>query len=259
MSDQNFYNPGFIGGAAYMPQPIKPKMVNPLTPEERESLKVDNSFNLNVTPAEMAQAVCTHKDPVKGEFAIVPNGDGTCTCSICHATFNPNQVDGDYVTAATETAINALETCKLMGLDMNPDVIRNYYQMIPFLKKLPQLYKLSNQSFNRYNQQQPVQNLNQPSYFNALNFLANPTVPMASQYGYGYAPQMGQPPMMTPMMGMQQQMVPGGNPFYAQPQAPVAQAQQPVQPVPPVYQPQAPVQPVAPATGETVVKEAVQL
>lgn len=255
---ENFYNPGFIGGVGYNPQPIKPKMVNPLTAEERESLKVDNSFSLNVTPAEMAQAVCTHKDPAKGEFAIVPNGDGTCTCSICHTTFSPNSVDAEYVKVAADTVVNALETCKLMALDMNPEVIRNYNQMIPFIKKLPQLYKLSNQSFNRYNQQQPVQNLNQPSYFNALNFLANPTVPMAPQYGYGYPQQpygYGQPQPMTPMMGMQQQMVPGGNPFYAQ--QPVQAQQTPVQPAPPVYQPQAPV--AQPATGETVVKEAVQL
>ena len=271
---ENYFNPGFMGGAMYNPQPVRPKMTNPLTAEEREALKTDNSFNLSVTPEEAARAVCTHKDPVKGEFAIVRNADGSCTCNICHATFNPDIVDDDSVVKATDTMVNVLETCKLLGLDVNPEIVRGFYQMIPFLKKTPQLYKLSYNAFNRYNNAQPVQQVGgNASYFGALNMLTNPTVPMGQpQYGYGYGYQqpMGQPiaqpfqqPVMTPFTNMQAQTVPGGNPFYA-PQQPMGQpmaqpaqqpAAQPVQVNPPAYQP---AQTAAPQQ-EAVVKETVQL
>lgn len=274
MANENFYNSGFVGGAMYNPQPIVPKMVNPLTADEREALKTDNSFTLNITPAEAAAAVCTHKDPQKGQFAIVANGDGTCTCSICHRTFSPDMVDEKLVEDATKTMINVLETSKLIGLDLNPELIRGYYQMIPFIEKAPKLYKLCMNAFNRYNAQAPTQQAaGQVPYFNALNMLTNPTVPMGQpQYGYGYGYGYQQPmgmaqPMqqpVTPMMGMQAQTVPGANPFYAQPQQPMmgqpmAAPQQPVAPMPPTYQP-APAAPQAAAPAqEAVVKEQVKL
>ena len=129
MANENFYNSGFMGGAMYNPQPIVPKMVNPLTADEREALKTDNSFTLNITPAEAAAAVCTHKDPQKGQFAIVANGDGTCTCSICHRTFSPDMVDEKLVEDATKTMINVLETSKLIGLDLNPELIRGFHSL----------------------------------------------------------------------------------------------------------------------------------
>lgn len=269
MANENYFNPGFMGGMNYNPQPIRPKMTNPLTAEEREALKTDNSFNLSVTQEDAARAVCTHKDPAKGEFAIVRNADGTCTCSICHATFNPDIVDDESVAKATDTMVNVLETCKLLGLDVNPEIVRGFYQMIPFLKKTPQLYKLSYNAFSRYNNPQPLQQVNGgASYFGALNMLTNPTVPMGQpQYGY-QQPMMGQPmmgqPMATPFMNMQAQTVPGDNPFYAQqpmmgqPMAqPVQQpAAQPVQVTPPAYQPGAT---TAAPQQEAVVKETVRL
>ena len=259
--EQNFYNPGFVGGSMYgQQQPVKPKAENTLTPEEQKLLKVDNSFTLNVTPTEMAQAMCAHRN--NGEYTIVPNGDGTCTCTQCHATFSPDVVDYEYAKNAVDMAVNVMETAKLMGIDINTQVFRDYYQYEPFFKKLPQMFKLASNSFNRYNQQQPIQNLNQPSYFNAFNYLMNPTVPMSQpQYGYGYQqPGYGQP-MMTPTMGMQAQTVPGANPFYQQPQPSMGMQQPqpptPVTPAPPQYQPQAPTQ--TPAPSETVVKESIQL
>lgn len=265
--NNNYYNAGYMGGA-YYGQPVQPKakMTNPLTPEERETLKVDNSFTLQVTPQEMAESVCTHKHPDKGEFSVIPNADGTVTCTICHQTFNPNAVDDKYVGDAVDAVINTLETCKFLAVDMNPEIIRGYFQMIPFLKKLPQFYKLAHQSYMRYNNANPqVQQPGGPNYFNAMNMLTNPAVPIgAPMYGqpapaaypyaqanpYGYA---------TPTQQMQMQATPGGmSPFYTQ-QQPVAsqpapqQAQNPMQMNPPAYE--------APKAEENTVqvKEQVQL
>ena len=255
----NVYNPGFMGGAMYAPQQQKPLMVNPLTEDERAVLKTDNSFSLQVTPAEMAQAICTHKDPVKGEFSVVPNADGTCTCKICHETFNPDQVDENYVNDAVVRMTNVLETCKYLAVDLNPEVTRNYFQMLPFIKKAPQLYKLAHNSFSRYTNANPTANLaTGPNYFNGFMALMNPAISFAQpQYGYPQQAQYGYP---TATQQMAAQAVPGGNPFYQQPMMPMGQPVAPVAPAattamnPPAYQ-----APAAPAAETVTVKESVQL
>lgn len=234
MNNNNFYNTGYVNGQMYGQAPVNqmPQMVNPLTDEEWEALKVDNSFTLLVTPADMAEAVCTHKNPKNGQFATVDNPDGTVTCTICHQTFNPNLLDEKYVQDTVDNMINILESCKYLCIDTNPDIIRGFFQMIPFLKKTPQLYKLGHQAFMRYlaNVQQGV-NPTGPNYMSALNMLTNPAIPLggpySQNYGYQYAQQpqqgMGMPaygqPMMTPTQQMQAQSMPaqGANPFYAAP------------------------------------------
>lgn len=263
MNQNNMYYPGYMGGMTYGQQPVqKPMMVNPLTPEEREALKVNNNFSLQVTPQEIAEAVCTHKYSDKGEFAVIPNGDGTCTCQICHQTINPDVVDEEYVKTATDMFSNVLETCKMIGIDMNPDLIRGYYQMIPFVRKAPALFKLSHQSYSKFGNLLPQnQQMGGPNYFGMMNMLANPAIPFGNQmypgmqqgYPYGASPM----PMMSPTQGMQMQATPGGvpNPFYQ-----TQSQQQPVaaQPAPAMNPPQY----SAPTTSDSntvTVKETIKL
>lgn len=258
MFQNNFYNPGYMGGAMYG-QPVKrAQMTNPLSPEERELLKVDTSFKLEVSPQDMARAKCTHRHPDKGEFAIVPNADGTVTCSICHTTFDPNIVNEQYVEETVNGMNNILETCKLLALDLNPEIITGYYQMIPFIKKAPQMFKLANQTFEKYNgnaAQVPYQN--GMNYFGMMNMMTAPSVPMG---GYGM-PMQAPTPMygygMTPTQQMQMQSMPmGGSPFYAQQPMMTPPVQQPAGMTPPTYAaPQAP----ADAASTVTVKDSIQL
>lgn len=252
------YNTGFAGGMTYG-QPAAPKMTNPLTDEELKALQQNNAFTLQVTQQELAQGICTHKDPKTGRYATVKNPDGTVTCSICHTTFDPDSVvDVDYVKRVTTEFLNVLETCKLLGVDLSNDVIRGVFQMSPFVKKIPELFNIAQTSFLRYNEANP----------NAYQAAANPNM-----WGMFNNLMMGQPPMMAPMMGqpvqnpygqpaqmyagyqapatpyanMQAQMVPGGSPFYAQP-ATTMPMNQPTMP----SQPQQPVQAQEQATEQQV-------
>lgn len=239
------YNTGYVGGVTYS-QPVAPKMVNPLTDEERKSLQQNNAFTLQVTQQELAQGVCTHKDPETGRYATVKNPDGTCTCSICHTTFDPDKVvDADYVKRVTSDFLNVLETSKLLGVDLNSDVIRGVFQMVPFVKKIPELFTIAQTSFLRYNEANPnaYQSAANP---NAWGMYNNVMSGQPMMYGMPMNNPFGQPAQAyaqyTPNMQMQNQMVPGGSPFYAAP-ATTMPINQPVMPMP---QQPAPVQ-TAPA------------
>lgn len=256
----NGYNTGFAGGATYGAPMQQPKMVNPLSSEERDSLKQNNAFTLQVTQADLAQGICTHKDPQTGQYSTVPNPDGTVTCSICHTTFDPNKVvDVDYVQHVTDEFLNILETCKLLGVDLNADVIRGVFQMSPFVKKIPELFKMAQTSFLKYNEQNPTAYQAQnPNMWAMMGQVLSGQPMMWQQPMYQQAPmwnaqgaQYQAPPMQAPQY-MQNAMVPGGSPFYAQPvqQAPMQQPMLPNQV--PVQAPQTQAASADEKTGDTV-------
>lgn len=220
------YTTGFNGGQTFG-APAMPKMTNPLTDEERESLKHNNAFTLQVSQTELAAGICTHKDPGTGLYATVTNPDGSVTCNICHTTFYPDAVTEEYVKDHTNAFLNILETCKLLGVDLNSDVIRGVFQMTPFVKKIPELFKMSMSSFYRYNDQNPYANqVANPNNFAMLNNVIG-GMPMMGQPVMGQQQYMQQPaspymqpqqymqqPQATPYMQQQSQMVNGGSAFY---------------------------------------------
>lgn len=231
--NQGYYM-GPMGGVqpmGYTPQPNmlnRPAMSNPLTDEQRKLLATaEDSFDLKIKPEEIAKAVCTHKNTQQGVFEIVPNNNpeqpGLVTCKICHATFNPDVVNEQYVHQAIDMVLNVLQTCKLIGVDLNDEVIRQYFTIIPLIERIPKLYKLVNNSFKKYNDPQALAPQNGPNMMGMYNAMVNPAVPMGMP-GYGYGMGFGQPMQPTPMMNMQSQMVNGGNPLYQQPMQPQMQA-----------------------------------
>ena len=221
------YGQSYVYGA---PQP-RPIMTDPLTDEERKLLaNRDDLFDLKVTPQELAYAVCAHKR--NNAIDIIPDGQGNVTCGTCGATFRPDEVDEQYVQDATDQMMNVLQTIKMLGVDLNSDVIRQYFSMIPYIKRVPKLFKAVNKSFTKYMEGSPVQPITGgQNVYNMFNSIMNPAMPIGGyypQYGYaqpqgvpyGYpqqgAPMMGQP--VTPFTAQQGQMVNGAqSPFYAQP------------------------------------------
>lgn len=230
-------NPNY--GSAYNPNAFpkqKPRMTNPLSEQQIQILSksFSDEFNLKVTEEEMAKAICTHKycegmpgvsPSMYGQFATVPvEGEpGMMYCKICHTKFNPDIVTPGYVEDMVEKYHNVIETCKLMGLDLHDDVIKQYFSMTPYVERLPKLFHAVAGVFDRYNMGNPlITDGAVPNFYGMYNYITNPSIPIGPGYGYG-APQMmgqpgfGQPMMQTPMMGMQNSMVGGVNPFYAQP------------------------------------------
>lgn len=241
------FNTGFVGGTAFNTPNAVPRMVNPLTEEDKQALKTNDAFTLKITPAEAAAAKCTHKDPKSGQYATTDNPDGTVTCSICHATFEPSKcVSSEDFQAHVDAVINYMQTTKLLG-DFSEDVIVGMNQMIPFLRKTPHMFKMAQSSFMNYNSQTGYSQVSNPNAFNLYNgVLTGAPVypypgmqqpmqyygqPMASaQYPVNQQPmQYGQPMGwgQAPNMMQANMVAQGNNPFYAsqQPTAPMNQPQ----------------------------------
>lgn len=237
-------------------QPIqKPRMVNPLTDEERKALKEDpvSEFNLNVTNKELGRSFCTHKEG--DQYAVIVNPDRTVTCKICHETFNPDVCTPEYIEETSKRMENILQTLKFLGVDLSGEVVRGYFGFIPYVKRVPQLYKLVNNSFGRYNENTLFGGTQQPNnganVFSLFNQVLNPGMPLYQQQYMNQPQQVWSQPAWggAPM---------GGNPFYAQApngmnqqQAAMMGGQQPTAPVPPAAPVATPQTPVAAAPAPT--------
>lgn len=253
------------------PNMQKPRMINPLTDEEAKALQTQqDKFSLSFTMKETGEAICTHKGD--GIYSVVPNKDGSVTCTRCHTTFWPDECTPEYVDDTVRRMQNVLETMKFLAVDLSEDVIRSFFMVGAYINKVPQLYKLVNNSFNQYNNSGMfggnVQAANNAqNVFAAYNSIMSPANPV-----YGGNPYMQQ----QAMMGAPQYVQQPGNPFYGQPapqqapwggypqqnvapmnqapvmpnSQPVVEPQQPVQSQPvvqqPVVNPNATVQPAAP-------------
>ena len=193
------------------------KMTQPLTPEEiRELRSTGSGFSLKVEPIEIIRSHCTHKD--NGNIALVKNGDGTSTCSICGATFHLVDKDPEEVKAIVGAVIDILQSVKTYYLDIPENYVTDYFNMIPFLEKLPKFFEVALNNFAKY-ENGAFLNQNSNMYgFQMLNALTSP--------GYGS------------MMGGQPQM--GG--YQPQPQQPMYQ--QPAYNAPVGYNPFGGVQPM---------------
>lgn len=194
----NFNNWGYNPMNYGYNQPKMPNPTNPLSKEDMALLKQKApQFSLAVSQIDSLKAICTHRDH-EGE-KLIPNPDGSVTCGICGTTFNPiNNADANTVEQIFKTAIDALETIKIMYMDIPDDVTKTYFQMTPFLAKAPQLFKIALDHFQRYSGPSVMANNNNygGNAFAMFSALMNPAAAMG--------------------MGMPQQQVPYGQPGMAQ-------------------------------------------
>lgn len=234
--------PNNMGGTQYGQFP-QAKMTQPLTPEQMRELRSTGSgFSLKVDPVEILRSHCTHKD--NGNIALVKNADGSSTCTVCGATFNLLDKDIEEVAEITRAVLDVLQSIKTYYLDIPENYVKDYFNMIPYLEKLPKFYEVALHNFAKYENGAFLNNNNNMYGFQMLSALTSPGF---GQMGNGMMGGQMQQPQMAPMGGygqpqynpqpqMQPQMAPGYNPFggtqqpqigYGQPQM-----QQQVQPAP---------------------------
>lgn len=240
--------------------PIAVRQVNvnqPLSQNEINSLQSKfNSFDLQVTDDEILRGVCTHKYLNGTSAYTVDPADGhTCRCAICGESFRIYEGDVEEVEKSVNNLIDMLQTTKLLYIDLPQNVVKNYFQIIPLLKKFKDLWSHAISNFdanNRMASNQYVYSTQNGTYqmngFQVLNSIINGVNPTMQRplYGYQQAP-VAQPVPNQPMyqQPVYQQPTYGYDPnpmAYGMPAAPV-QAAPAVGTVPPA--PQA--APVAPA------------
>ena len=225
--NQNF---GFYpqAGMQYNQMPTA-KMTQVLTPEQIKQLRTTSSqFSLQVDPIEITRSLCTHKD--NGKIAVLDNGDGTVTCSVCGARFKLVDWETTQVQEATNMFLDILQSIKTYYLDIPESYVTEYFKMIPLLEKVPKFFELALHNFRKYEQGNPYQQGRNMYGFNMLNAITGPSMGM----GMGV-----NPTMMNTGMGMGAPMYqpqPAGfgvNPFVSGGYTPVTPVQQPAQPAQP--------------------------
>lgn len=185
-------------------QPVK--RTNPLTSAEINSLKTKTPFSLAVTQDEVLRGICFHVDE-NGNPVTVTNGDGSTSCPICGKKWNSNELSADEVQAAADNILSVLQTIKLMYLNFPEQAAREFYQIIPLIEKVPQLYKIAADNFRTYEGYTNGYYNGQPNPFMLFGQIAGGN-------GFGNAfqyqqtqPMYNQPMMNQPMYGAQPQPV----------------------------------------------------
>ncbi len=230
----NMYQQPYLNYGMIPNQQQAPKTGNWLPADKRAILqKGISQFKLSVTDEEMARGQCNHYDQ-NGVSALVPDGDGSggYTCSICGTHFTSRNFTPEEVKASVEEVLDILNTIKIMYLSMDPNAALEYFQIYPFIEKIPQLYNIALQDFKKY---EGVGDFVQSNNMNPFNMFAAMSTP-----GFGYGMNNMNPQMngyqygQQPMGGFQQQGYqygqpqqmntgyaqpnPGFNPIYGQPQ-----------------------------------------
>ena len=258
-----FTNPNFTPygtapmGSAYAPQhPPIPKNTQPLTKEEIAKLQKDvERFSTKLTEEDILKSRCTHR--TNNDSTLVQNSDGSFTCAICGENIMLEEYTPQQVEEIVSKFVNLLDVIKVQFMDLPVDVACEFFQIIPYCKRVPQLYEIAHENFSRYAGYNPIgaNPVNQnPSYnvWNSFNQMtggmgAYPYYQGYQYYGQqpmagGYYPNNVQPQQQTGMQyasptQMQQNQMLMGTPMYtAEPQQQsVINAQQaPVQPQQPV-------------------------
>jgi len=139
----------YQGSPYQFAQPKKPlAYTNPLTDDERRLLKQNTpQFSLALTPEEIARAKCTHRDPATRTLTIVEESDGTVRCTQCGAKFNIVEATPEQIAQVTSSFIDVLQCAKMYWVDMAPEIVTNYFQIIPLADKAPKLFETAQKTF----------------------------------------------------------------------------------------------------------------
>lgn len=211
-------NPYFAYQPMMQPQNMRqPQNQNALTPEEIQKLRNDrpnsNVLNLNIDPNDILRGVCTHKDNGRDVVQMVQDGSGDVYCPICGERWNPESMSKEEVEELVNKLIAQMQNAKWTG-EFPANVVREYFTMIPLLRKFPDLYQYGAKNFESLLNQRGYYSAGDANIYAQYNSLWGP--------GMGYGQPMYQNPYMAnqPMGGYYQQPVQQQNPAQAQPASP---------------------------------------
>lgn len=233
MNGYNTFNYGYQGGPAmggyFYQEPQKLQMTQPLTQEELKSLRKTSGFSLDISQDELLRSYCTHRTADK--IMVTEDDEGNYTCALCGTKFPPFNGTVDEARDITEKFRGLMETTKLIGLTLPPQLIKEVMQIEPIVTRIPALYE---QCLNEY--KRATGTVGGYAYDQSNNAFAMYQTMINPMAGNGYY----DPAMQQPMYGAQP--VYGAQPTYAQPmQQPMMQPGygQPMynQPMQPMMQP----------------------
>jgi len=184
-----------MGGTYYAPQK-KIEMHQALTAEEEAMLKNQNRSNLSfkLDQMEVLTGICTHKSNTTKMPDITLLGGTRVKCNICQEEWDLLE-DLELFKSAVGIVISGLQTMKTWWIDIPPETAREYFPIIPLLKKAPAGLQMSMQCWRQYEEARQVNTSNGNNSFNMWNNIMTG----------GFNPMQQQQMMMQQQM-MQQQM-----------------------------------------------------
>ena len=208
----NGYGQQFNGMTYGNNAPQNPTMSQLLSPEEMSEIqKAPQAFQTKLTRDEYLRALCTHKDQ-NGNIKLEKLADGRYHCPICNSDFNLidlNAAKGDIEQICLN--MNDLYQSIKTYLPNPTSSMRDIYMMIAFFNKIPQLWGIAKNAFEKITN---VNGVLQPAdETNAFQILGN----IFNQPGFGglypsnFQAGIGNPAMMynaaptAPVYGGQQQ------------------------------------------------------
>lgn len=271
------FNPYGVPGTGFQYNGINPQQYtkhnNVLTAEEIASLmKKENQFSLALTESDKLKAACTHQKADGSGDTLTDNADGTVSCAICGYTFKPvepREVTQETLQEAVNEVVDILQTIKLVWIDIDPAVGREFFQIIPLIEKIPALFDVAVKNYAKHEAIMPwgnnSRNMSTMQAFQMLSQLLNGGNAYANPQ---YQQPQGQPMYQQPVYGQPVQPqgapVPPTNGFGYVGQGPMYQPQtngftttygQPVQPQPQQGAPQQSQAADASKTEETTVNK----
>ncbi|MCM1142276.1 MAG: hypothetical protein NC453_27210 [Muribaculum sp.] len=211
MFDTNANN--VYGGYVYNPTgQMQTKQSSTLTQDEYTRLmKKDNGFSLALTETDVLRGVCNHRTMDGMQDTLAQEPDGSVRCQVCGYSFRPMDAatTQEDVKEACALVIDILQTIKLLYIDMPVNTQREFFQIIPLIEKVPQLFELAVKNFSKHENygawNYRGQNMSAMNLFSMLSGALNAGAPMMGQPmmgGMGMGMPMGQPMGMgAPMMG----------------------------------------------------------
>ena len=203
-----------MGGYFYNPQMVQqqPKVMNVLSDEEIKTLQqTANQFSLGLTEKEMLQAACNHRVADGSHDSLVFDSlTGIARCTICGYEFRPvdENTSIEDIKDASLRIVDILQTIKLLYTDLPANAAREYFQIIPLIMKVPQLFEFAAKNFAKHE-------FNTWQYNNqnmgGIAMLQN----LGAMFGAGQPT--AQPAFQQPMMGQPQPQMMAGYPQAAYP------------------------------------------
>lgn len=129
------------------------KQSSTLTAEERARLvKNENAFSLALNEIDVIRGFCNHRSEDGMSDTLTNEPDGTVKCWVCNYKFSP--VDPSLTKEDVQDSVNLindiLQTIKLLFVDMPVSAQREFFQIIPLLDKVPQLFELATRNFSKH-------------------------------------------------------------------------------------------------------------
>lgn len=129
------------------------KKKNLLSVDQIEKLqKETNSIKIGLTSEEILKSRCTHRtaDGEKDSLIYDPN-TGIARCTICGRTLKPIDPEKtENIQEHIDFVISLIESMKLLNASRETDeAYAEIYKVSPMLDKLPELFKISVEDFNK--------------------------------------------------------------------------------------------------------------